>query len=253
MISQRLSETLFFFRANLWALLAVTLPFAMAGSFAVHAFGEPLVMQDEQPGEVHWQSLLALLALYPLALGVKTLAIHALASGLPLHVSALLSESLRLWPTLAAISVLGGLFIGSVTMLSLGVGIELLRAIGLLGGAAAGLLVFFMLPGVYLYARIGTATVIAAVEGQSALAALGAAWQRSQQDQQAMFRVLLIVSVGLLLVLMAVFGLLASGGESFVKSLPGDLLARGLSEWIFSLVSIALYRFWSLQQREPAN
>lgn len=251
-ISQRLSEIFFFFRANLWALLAVTLPFALAGTVVVHAFGEPLLMNDEQTGAVQWQSLLALLVLYPLALGVKILAIHALAGSLPLQASALLGEALRLWPTLAAISVLGGLFVGSVTMLSLGVGIELLRVAGLLGGPAAGLLMFFALPGVFLYARIGTATIIATLEGQSALAALGAAWQRSQPDQQAMFRLLLLMVSGLLMVLMLVFGLLGAGGESFVKSAPGDLFARGLSEWIFCVITIAFYRFWSLQQRDPS-
>jgi hypothetical protein len=252
-INQRISEILFFFRSNLWQLLAVTLPFALAGALLVHAFGEPMAIENETAGEVHWQSVFGLLVLYPLALGVKILGIHALASAAPLQPGALLAEALRLWPALAAISLLGALFAGSVAMLSLGVGIEVLRAAGLLGGAAAGLLVFFALPALYLYARIGTATLIAALEGQSALAALGAAWQRSQADQAVMFRVLLLLISGIVLAMLLLFGLLSSAGEEFVKSFAGDLFARGLSEWIFCLVTIALYRFWSLQQGAPRH
>lgn len=253
MINQRIREILFFFRSNLWPLLAVTLPFALAGTLLVHVFGEPMAIENETAGEVHWQSALGLLALYPLALGVKVLAIHALAAAAPLQAGALLGEALRLWPTLAAISLLGALFAGSVTMLSLGVGIELLRAAGLLGGPAAGLLAFFALPGLYLYARLGTAPVIAAIEGQATLAALGSAWQRSQADQAVMFRVLLLVVTGIVLAMLLLFSLLSAAGEDFVRSLPGDLLARGLSEWVFCLVTIALYRFWSLQPRTDAS
>lgn len=253
MISQRIREILFFFRSNLWPLLAVTLPFALAGALLVHAFGEPMAIENETAGDVHWQSVFGLLVLYPLALGVKLLAIHAMANAAPLNAASLLGEALRLWPSLAAISLLGAMFAGSVAMLGLGVGIEVLRGAGLLGGPAAGLLVFFALPALYLYARIGTATVIAALEGLPALAALGAAWQRSQADQAVMFRVLLFILGSIVLAMLLLFSLISSAGEAFVKSFTGDLLARSLSDWVFCLVTVAFYRFWSLQPREESR
>jgi hypothetical protein len=247
--NQRLREVLYFFRANLRALLAVTLPFAAAGTLSVQLFGEPVLFEGEQPGAVQWQSALLLVTLYPLALGVKTLAIHELAEHRPLLVSPLLAGALRLWPTLLAVSLLGGLFVGSVTLLSLGIGIELLQALGVLQGVGGGLLFMFTLPGIYLYGRVGSASIIAAVEGRSALDSLGAAWRRSLPDHVVLFNTLLAVISALLLVFVALFAALAAAGDDVVKSAAGDFLARGLSEWLFCVVTVTFYRFWSLQPR----
>lgn len=250
MTYERLREILFFFRANLLALLAVTLPFAAAGTLITQVFGEPVQFEADSPGSVHWQSALTLLALYPLALGVKTVAIHRLAGNEPLTAGALLGEGLRLWPTMAALSLLTGLFIGSAAMLGLGVGMEILQGAGLVPGAGAGLLFLFALPALWLYVRVGCAGIIAAAEGLGALDALGAAWRRSRALQGMMFPTLLAVLGALLLLLVLLFALLGAGGPEATVSAGADLLARSVSEWLFCLLTIAFYRFWSLLPRD---
>lgn len=249
MTGQRLREILFYFRENTLMLLAVTLPFAAAATLATQWLGEPvLVNAESKPDAVAWRSALLLCLLYPLGLGVKTLAIHRRAGNEPLLAGELLIGSLRLWPTLALVSLLSGLFVTSGVVLGVAFGHSLLNATGLMGGATSGLLVLFMLPGLWLYARVGCASIIVVAENLGAVKAMGEAWQRSRVMQLEIFNTLLAIGGVLLLVLLAVFSLLGISANG--ASAGADFFARGLGEWLFCLLTIAFYRFWSLLPRD---
>lgn len=220
-MQQRLRETLYFFRTNLVALLTVTLPLAALASLVVHSWGEPLLLVDDKP-QVQAGSAALLAALYPLALGVKLAAIHRLANGQALAIAPLLGEALRLWPVLLGISLLLGMAVG------------------------IGLLVLFIIPGAYAYARLGLAPIIAVTEGKGVLESLGQAWQRSRDIQFDLFMITLLIGSVLVLVMLAVFYMV---GQADAGSSPGaDLVARAVNELLFCLLSIAFYRYWSLGQ-----
>ena len=163
---------------------------------------------------------------------------------------ALLGDSLRLWPTMAAVSLLTGLFVGSAALFGLGLGMQLLLGVGILPGSGSAFLILFTLPALWLYTRVGYAGIIAAVEGRGALDALGAAWQRSREVQGQMFPVLTLIIGILLTVFVLAFALIGAEGPGATVSAGGDLLARVLSEWLFCLLTIAFYRFWSLSPRD---
>lgn len=254
-IYERLREVVYFFAANWLALLAVTLPFAVASTLAVAIFGQPLPNEGEETVQtVAWQSALLLLLIYPLALGVKVLAIHRIASGEPLSAAGLLLPTLRLWPTLMALSLLTLLLAGAIVLMSLGMGLQLLQTLGLSGGPAGGLLLLFFLPGIYLYARLGCAPVIAVTEGLTAMEAISAAWQRSLARHADMFWSLLLLGSALLLVLLVLFGLLGKlgGADDMAPDempLAASLFAQIVGEWLFCLLTITFYRYWSLLPR----
>lgn len=279
--SERLREVFYFFRLHWLALLLLTLPFALASTLVVLALGQPLpATADQQVTSAQWQSALLLLLMHPLALGVKTVAIHHLASGDALRVGGVVLAAMRLWPTLAALALLSGLFVGAATLLSLGVGIELLQGMGLLKGVGGGLLFLFLLPGIYLYARVGSAPVIAVAEGLSAITAMSAAWQRSLSQHLVMFRTVLVLALVLLSVLLLLFAALAApasdaaaaadsaiaastdsaaltttpaatAATTDAPSVASSLFIQAIGEWLFCLLTIAFYRFWSLLPRSP--
>ena len=222
-IGERLREVFYFFRANLWALLLVTLPFGAITALVVHLFGEPLLMVNEQP-RVEWKGAVLLTLLQPLALGMKVVAIHRLAGGLPLALGEVLRESLRLWPVLAAISVLMGLAVG------------------------VGLLVLFVIPGAWLYARLGYAPIIAVTESRGALEALAESWQRSRAQQFELFMLTLVLGAVLVAVMVALFGIVAHVDAS--ATFGADLAARGINELLFCLLTISFYRYWSLSRQD---
>ncbi len=66
-----------------------------------------------------------------------------------------------------------------------------------------------------------------------------------------MFSTLLILLGVLMAALILVFGLLGTFGSDDVEGTSAgiDLLVRGVSEWLFCLLTIAFYRFWSLLPR----
>lgn len=227
MIGARLREILFFFRTNVVALLAVTLPFAVVASLVVHNLGEPITLEKDQLVP-HWQSALALALVYPLALAAKVVAIHRLARGDAVMTGtalvSLLADSLRLWPAFAGISLVTGLAVGSGFFL-------------------------FILPGVWFYARFGFAPIVAVTGRLGAMEALVASWQRSQDRQIELLTLVLLIGGALVLVMLLVFGLLAQGEAS--PSLGADMAARGINELLFCLLTIAFYRLWSLGEQPP--
>lgn len=216
---QRLNEVLFFFRANFVALLAVTLPFAVAAAVIAHALGEPVALVDEKP-VVHWQSALALTLLYPLALGVKVAAVHQLATGGRLDAGPLVSTALAAWPALLVVALVMGVAVGF------------------------GLLFLFVVPGAYLYARLGYAPILVMTEQRRAPDALAEAWRRSRESQLDLFLLTLVLGVALVLGMLLVFHGLAAAGAS--ASLGADIFARAVNELLISLLTILFYRYWSL-------
>lgn len=223
MIGDRLRETLYFFRANAGALAAVTLPFAALAAGGAHLLGEPVAIEEEQP-VFHWEAALLLTALYPLALAVKLLAVHALAGEGRLPPPArLLSMALQRWAPLLGVSV--------VLALAMGMGLYL-----------------FVLPGIWIYARLGFAPLLAVLEGMTPGDALRASWRMSQPLQHELMGVAFLLGGGVILVMLTVFQLIAGAGAE--QSPTADLLARALGEWLFCLPSIAFYRYWSLA-RQP--
>jgi hypothetical protein len=223
MIGDRLRETLYFFRANAGALAAVTLPFAALAAGGAHLLGEPVAIEEEQ-AVFHWEAALLLTVLYPLALAVKLLAVHALAGEGRLPPPArLLSLALQRWAPLLGVSV--------VIALAMGIGLYL-----------------FVLPGIWIYARLGFAPLLAVLEGMSPDEALRASWRMSQPLQHELMGVAFLLGGGVILVMLTVFQLIAGAGAE--ESPTADLLARALGEWLFCLPSIAFYRYWSLA-RQP--
>lgn len=223
-MAQRLREVLYFFRANLLALLAVTLPFAALASFAVHIYGEPVLMTGDQP-QVQWNSAVVILLLYPLALGVKLVAIHRLATGAPVALGPLLLEGLRLVPVLAGISLVTGVVVGF------------------------GLLVLFIIPGAWFYARLGYAPILAVTEQLGFTASLAESWRRSREQQFDLFMFTLLFGAVLVAVMVLVFHFVARADAGL--SFGADLTARAINELLFCLLTLVFYRYGSLSGRTP--
>ena len=224
-MKERLGETLYFFRSHLGVLLLVTLPFAAAAAFAVHLWREPVAMADAdaQP-ELHWQSALALILLQPLSLAAKVLGIHQVV------------QDGRLAPGLLLRDALGRF--GTLFLLGFTVGVPVLLG-----------LYFLIIPGVYVYARLGYAPLLVLLEGRGALEATAASWRLTRDDQGELFALTLLlggVAVGGMLL---VFQLVAGAGAQ--DALGGDLAARVVGELLFCLPTIAFYRYWTLRRGTP--
>lgn len=219
----RLGEIFFFFRSNIMALLAVTLPFAIATSLIVHGVGEPVVA-DGKSFAVNSTSALLLSLLYPLALGAKVIAIHHLARGEGITFAALLVDTLRAWPVLAGISLLMGLAVGSGLFL-------------------------FIVPGIWCYARLGYAPILAVTEKLGVIAALTTSWQRTQAQQLELFTLAMLIGGVLVMIMLLVLNLISHTWAN--TPLAADIAARSLDELLFCLLTIAFYRYGSLAVRTP--
>ncbi len=218
----RLREILFFFRENLGPLLLVTFPFALAAALVVHLLGEPLVMAAKEQTQIHWPSALLLALLYPFALGVKVVAIHQLAGSGRLAAGALLDDALRLWPVMFGVSLL-------------------------LGAAVFTGLLLFIVPAAWFYARLGYAPILVVTERMGVMAALAAAWDRSRTQQFELFMLTLLLGLVLATTLLLLFHLFGRFGVSTL--LATDIVARGINELLFCLLTITFYRFWSVAAR----
>lgn len=221
----RLAETLYFFRSHLGVLLLVTLPFAAAAAFTVHLWGEPVAMADpEAQPELHWQSALALILLQPLSLAAKVLGIHQVVQGGRLAPAALARDAAR--------------HFGTLFLLGFTVGLPVLLGLYLL-----------VIPGVYVYARLGYAPLLVLLEGRGPLGAAVESWQLTREDQGELFALTLLlggVAVGGMLL---VFQLVAGAGAQ--DALGGDLAARIVGELLFCLPTIVFYRYWTLRRTTP--
>lgn len=222
-MSTRLGEIFFFFRSNILALLVVTLPFAIAASLIVHGLGEPIVA-DGKSFAVNSHSALLLSLLYPLALGAKVIAIHRLARGESIAFTALLADTLRAWPVLAGISLLMGLAVGSGLFL-------------------------FIVPGIWCYARLGYAPILAVTEKLGVIASLTASWQRTQAQQLELFTLTMLIGSALVMIMLLALSLVTHTWTTI--PLAADIAARGLDELLFCLLTIAFYRYGSLAVRTP--
>lgn len=217
----RLREIFFFFQGNLGPLLLVTLPFAVAASLIVHLLGEPLVMVAKEQTQIHWPSAILLALMYPFSLGVKVVAIHQLAGSGRLAAGVLLADALRLWPVMFGVSLLIGV------------------------GVFVGL--FLIVPAVWFYARMGYAPILVVTERMGVMAAITAAWERSRTQQFELFMLTLLLGLVLATTLLLLFHLYARFEVGTL--LAADIVARGLNELLFCLLTIAFYRFWSLAAR----
>lgn len=218
---ERLQEVYFFFFNHFGALLLATLPFAAASVLVVHGMGEPLVVVEEKM-QIHWPSALLLILLHPFALGVKIIAIHQLADSNRLTWGALINDALRLWPTLFGISLITGV------------------------GVFAGLFVF-IIPAIWLYARLGYAPILAVTEHLGMPQALQAAWARSRPQQFELFIITLIFGLIMMAGMLLLFHLLANGATK--TSIAADLIVSGFNEILLCLLTLIFYRFWSLNAR----
>lgn len=218
----RLREIFFFFQGNLGPLLLVTLPFAVAASLIVHLLGEPLVMVAKEQTQIHWPSAILLALMYPFSLGVKVVAIHQLAGSGRLAARALLHDALRLWPVMFGVSLL-------------------------LGAAVFAGLLLFIVPAAWFYARLGYAPILVVTERMGVMAAITAAWERSRTQQFELFMLTLLLGLILATTLLLLFHLYARFEVGTL--LAADIVARGINELLFCLLTIAFYRFWSLAAR----
>lgn len=218
-IGERLREVFHFFLNNLGVLLLVTVPFGMVAAVFVHWQGAPVALVGEE-ARVNWQSAVPLLLLEPLALGLKVLAIDAIATGSSLSAARLLAGALRAWPVLAPLWLL--------TMM----------------GVSVLAMVLFLLPGAWLYARLGQAPMIALLESRTPLDAIVVSWQRSREGQFEAFLLALVIGGGVVLAMLALFSLFTSLGQA--DTFGADLTARCLGETGFALVTVAFYRLWDI-------
>lgn len=218
---ERLGEILYFFRANLPALVAVTLPFAVLASLVVYGFGEPLTLVDEKP-QLHAASAALLTLLYPFALGAKIAAIHQLATTNRLQPAQLLSTTAAAALPLLVVSIVIGAAVGF------------------------GMIFLFIIPGAWFYARLGLAPVMVVTERLGPGQALGEAWRRSRLRQLDLF--LLTLFAGLLLVT-GVLGITRLATTDGASPSPGvDVTIRAFNELVLCLLTIAFYRYWSLDR-----
>lgn len=218
MIRQRLTEILYFFRSNLRGLLLLTFPFALIGALVTQGLGEPLEMVGEKMA-INSESAVALMVLYPFALGAKVAGIHLLAQGQPLAPATLLRAIALLWPVMFGISLVLGLAVG--------VGLMML-----------------LFPAAWFYARLGYAPILAVTERRGVLDALREAWLRSRPQQVDLFLVTLLLGA----LLYAVGKLLALTLEGNEGNLAINLLVRTANELLMCLFTIAFYRYWSVDR-----
>lgn len=226
LIRERITEILFFFRGNFLALLLVVLPFAVAAAVIAHLLGEPVTLVDEKP-VLHWESALGLTLLYPLALGAKVMAVHQLATDGRLHAGTLVAGVLRAWPALMVVSIVIGAAVGF------------------------GVMFLFVIPGAWLYARLGYAPLLVIVEGQRGGVALADAWRRSRAQQAELFLVTLAGGLLLVATMLGVFHLVGTAGAS--ATLGADIAARTVNELLLCLLTVAFYRYWSLGNQLPGQ
>lgn len=222
----RLVEILFFFRANFLALLAVTLPFAVAAALIAYALGEPIALVDEKP-VLHTASAVALTLLYPLALGAKVVAVHQLATQGRIALASLVSAILVAWPALLLASIVIGAVVGF------------------------GIVFLFVVPGAWFYARLGLAPILVITEKKRPAEALAEAWRRSRARQLDLF--LLTLLGGLLLVTGVFMVLHVAAAADASATLGADIVARAVNELCLCLLTVCFYRYWSLDKPVSTN
>lgn len=222
----RLGEILYFFRANFLALLAVTLPFAVAAAVIAYALGEPIALVDEKP-VLHAGSAVALTLLYPLALGAKVVAVHQLATHGRIALVPLLSAVVVAWPALLLASIVIGAVVGF------------------------GIVFLFVVPGAWFYARLGLAPILVIIENMRAAEALAEAWRRSRARQTDLF--LLTLLGGLVLVSGVFLVLRVAAAADASTTLGADIAARAVNELSLCLLTLCFYRYWSLDKPVSTN
>lgn len=222
----RLGEILYFFRANLLALLAVTLPFAVAAALIAHTLGEPIALVDEKP-VLHTASAVALTLLYPLALGAKIAAIHQLAMHGRIALAPLVSGVLVAWPALMLASIVIGAVVGF------------------------GVVFLFVVPGAWFYARLGLAPILVITENKRAAEALAEAWRRSRARQLDLFLLTLLGGLVLVTGVFLVLHTATAAGAS--ETLGADIIARAVNELCLCLLTVVFYRYWSLDKPVSQN
>lgn len=223
---ERLGEILYFFRGNLLSLLLVTLPFAVMASLIVYWLGEPVALVDEKP-QLHAASAAVLTLLYPFALGAKIAAIHQLATANRLIPAELVSTTIAAALPLLVVSIVIGAVVGF------------------------GMIFLFIIPGAWFYARLGLAPITVVIERLGAGQALGEAWRRSRPRQLELFVFTLLAGLVLVTGVLALSQLTAPAADS--PSLPADILIRTFNELVLCVLTIAFYRYWSLDRPDGGN
>lgn len=217
MIGQRINESLRFWWGNLGALLLVTLPFALAGEGLQWAFGPIISGSAEQP-TVNGAGAVAYLSLRPFAEGAIIAQLAAIQAGRARGLGDCLLFSLRMAPVLFIVYAL----------------IAVAVAMGWMA---------FILPGLWLYARLCLAPYIATLENRPITEAFRATLARTREMQWQILGSICLLGILLMFILLGIGGLLAG----LLGDHAGTALVLAVITGLFgALINVLVFRFYVL-------
>ena len=218
MFPLRFRETLHFWWHNLWSLFAVTAPFALLSLLIEWHFGAPYTLMGDTL-DFHPLPMVLLLVLWPLASATLVAQLAAVQSGKPQFIGMYLLVAIRTGPAL---------LLASLAM-------SLLSGIGLL---------FLILPGLWIYARLAMLPFVLVLEGKTPLASLRESFALSRSQQW-----LLLFGLVFLTLLAFSSANLIMTALAAIPGLPGwavpiiSALGYGL---LSTLTDIYVFRFYLL-------
>lgn len=219
MISQRLLETLRFFRRYLLPLFAVTAPFALLSQGVQWWQGDFMVLnEDGQVQRINAITGLMMLLIRPFADAALVTRLGGIQQGRP--------------RSLADCLLMAG-----------ATGPWLLIAYVLLGLATYAGFLMFILPGIWIYARLSLTPFLVVLERQDPIAAIKGSFQRTRSVQWYLIGALMLVGL-LAMVTAELIGLslFSLAGRNPASEAAVALIA-GLAG---ALVTVLLFRFYVL-------
>lgn len=240
MISQRLLETLRFFRRNLPALLLVTAPFALLAQGVQWWQGDLVVPGDQgDTGRINAVTLLLVMLVRPFADAALATQLGGIQNGQPRPLSdcLLMAASNGPW-VLAAYLIIGLALITPLLLLA-----PIMTALSPQLGS-----VIFLILALWITARLSLTPFLVVLEGGDPLMAVKTSFSRTATQQWPLLGAMVLVGL-LAAVLLEMLGqsLFSMAGKNYLSEGVLALLG-GLGS---ALVMIVIFRFYVLTAETP--
>jgi hypothetical protein len=218
MITQRLQESLRFWWGYIGALLLVTAPFSLLGEVWQWWQGAPMTLDDQgQITAINGTVAMGLLLLRVPADGTLIAQLGAIQNDGTKGLGECLKRMLAVLPVLFATWLIMGVII------------------------YAGLLAL-ILPGIWLYVRLGFAPFLVVLEKASPMDAVRGSFMRTAEQQWTLLLTLLLAVMLVLLISAPVTSLIALLGENRLAT----ALAAVITGLMGALVQVVFFRFYTL-------
>lgn len=221
MFAQRINQTFLFWRNNLLPIFIVTLPFSLASVAIEHYWQGPIAVVDEQL-KLNAEPMVATLILWALSTGALVAQLASIQAGQTKSLWFCLSVALRVGPLLLIANLLMAMAIGVGFML-------------------------FILPGIWLFARLSMTPFLLVLQQRTPISALKASFTMTEKHQ-------LPLMLGMVVLTLGVFSLSGILSNLLVVTLAlEESVALAIASPIYGLLSSLVTIFVFLFYLEPTE